>query len=108
FRARDPEVDWIGLDVPGSPEARPRDDARIETFDGITIPFEEASFDLVFCKQVLEHVRNPRPLLADVRRVLAPGGYFAGSTSQLEPFHSLSVWNYTPFGFSLLSTEAGL
>ncbi len=108
FRARDPEVDWIGLDVPGSPEARPRDDARIETFDGVTIPFEEASFDLVFCKQVLEHVRNPRPLLAETRRVLAPGGYFAGSTSQLEPFHSLSVWNYTPFGFSLLSTEAGL
>ena len=22
FRARDPDVDWIGIDVPGSPEAR--------------------------------------------------------------------------------------
>ncbi len=110
FRARDPAVQWVGLDVPGSREAaeRTRTDARFETFDGVSIPFEERAFDLVYCKQVLEHVRHPRPLLADVHRVLAPGGYLAGSTSQLEPFHSLSMWNFTPIGFSLLMQEAGL
>ena len=108
FRARDPAVAWIGLDVPGSPEARLREDARVELFDGIEIPFEDGSFDLVFCKQVLEHVRHPRPLLAQVCRVLAPGGYLAGSTSQLELFHSLSMWNYTPLGFAVLIEEAGL
>src|SRR5947209_19066520 len=65
FRARDPAVEWIGLDVPGSPEAgaRTRTDARFETFDGLKIPFEDGSFELVYCKQVLEHVRHPRPLL---------------------------------------------
>ena len=57
-----------------------------------------AAFELVYCKQVLEHVRRPEPLLAEVRRVLVPGGWFAGSTSQLELYHSLSMWNYTPFG----------
>lgn len=110
FRARDPGVRWVGLDVPGSPEARTRTraDAAFETFDGESVPFADASFDLVYCKQVLEHVRRPRPLLADVRRVLAPGGFFAGSTSQLEPFHSLSMWNYTPLGFCELLREAGL
>ena len=98
FRARDPDVQWVGLDVPGSPEARERTrrDARFETFDGVSMPFEDGSFDLVYCKQVLEHVRHPEPLLAEVRRVLTPGGWFAGSTSQLEPYHSLSLWNYTP------------
>ena len=92
FRARDPQVEWVGIDVPGSPEARERTrtDARFETFDGIALPFEDGSFDLVFCKQVLEHVRHPEPLLSEVARVLAPGGFFAGSTSQLEPYHSLS------------------
>jgi SAM-dependent methyltransferase len=110
FRARDPDVQWVGLDVPGSPEARERvrRDARFETFDGVAMPFDDGSFDLVYCKQVLEHVRHPEPLLAEVRRVLTPGGWFAGSTSQLEPYHSLSVWNYTPFGFVNLLEHVNL
>jgi SAM-dependent methyltransferase len=110
FRMRDPDVHWIGLDLPDSPEVRTRTrtDAHFETFDGVTIPFEDQSFDLVYCKQVLEHARHPAPLLAEVRRVLATGGYLAGSTSQLEPFHSLSLWNYTPFGFAELAAEADL
>jgi SAM-dependent methyltransferase len=110
FRARDPNVQWVGIDVPGSPEARERTrrDARFETFDGVAMPFEEGAFDLVYCKQVLEHVREPEPLLAEVRRVLTPGGWFAGSTSQLEPYHSLSLWNYTPFGMVRLLDRAGL
>jgi len=110
FRRRDPAVDWVGVDVPDSREAgtRVRTDARFETFDGVSLPFADRSFDLVYCKQVLEHVRDPRLLLADVERVLASGGFFAGSTSQLEPFHSLSMWNYTPVGFALLMDEVGL
>jgi len=110
FRARDPEVDWTGIDVPESPEARDRTrtDARFESFDGINLPFADGSFDLVYCKQVLEHVRHPEPLLAEVHRVLAPGGYLAGSTSQLEPYHSLSVWNYTAVGLAQLISTAGL
>lgn len=110
FRARDPNVQWVGLDVPGSPEGqlRTRTDARFETFDGVSMPFEDGAFDLVYCKQVLEHVGRPEPLLAEVHRVLAPGAYFAGSTSQLEPYHSLSLWNYTPFGFVNLLENADL
>lgn len=99
-----------GLDVPDSREAdaRTRTDASFETFDGVSIPFDRTQFDLVYCKQVLEQVRHPGHLLAEVHRVLAPGGYLAGSTSQLEPFHSMSMWNYTPVGFSTLMQEAGL
>jgi SAM-dependent methyltransferase len=110
FRARDPDVQWVGLDLPDSPEVRmrTRNDARFETFDGVTIPFGEDSFDLVYCKQVLEHVRRPAQLLAEVGRVLASGGFFAGSTSHLEPFHSFSLWNYTPLGFAQLADDAGL
>jgi len=72
------------------------------------MPFEDSSFELVYCKQALEHVRHPEPLLAEVRRVLVPGGWFAGSTSQLEPYHSLSLWNYTPVGMVRLLDQAGL
>ena len=110
FRHFDPGVRWVGLDLPRSPEvdARARVDAEFATFDGERIPFEDGEFELVFCKQVLEHVRRPAPLLAEVRRVLEPGGHLVGSTSQLEPYHSLSLANPTPYGLTTLLDEVGL
>jgi SAM-dependent methyltransferase len=110
FRSVNPDVQWVGVDIEGSPEVaeRTRTDAEFRVFDGVRIPAEDGSFDAVYCKQVLEHVRDPAPLLADVARVLRPGGLFAGSTSQLEPYHSYSTWNYTPYGLSLLLADAGL
>jgi len=110
FRRFAPGCDWTGADIPDSPEAlgRTRTDARFVSFDGRTLPFADASFDLVYCKQVLEHVRAPRALLAEVARVVRPGGAFAGSTSQLEPYHSFSVGNWTPYGLTVLLDELGL
>jgi SAM-dependent methyltransferase len=110
FRSLEPRVEWTGADIGFSPEVaeRTRTDARFVTFDGERLPFGADSFDLVYCKQVLEHVRRPAPLLAEVARVLAPGGWFAGSTSHLEAFHSRSFWNYTPYGLDVLLDEAGL
>jgi SAM-dependent methyltransferase len=110
FRAADPGVAWIGLDVPGSVEAaeRTRADGDLRTFDGETIPLGDGEADLVFCKQVLEHVARPAPLLAEVARVLRPGGIFAGSVSQLEPFHSRSVGNWTPYGLRVAVEAAGM
>ena len=87
---------------------RTRTDAEFHTFDGLNLPFEDASFDVVYCAQVLEHARHPESLLIDVARVLRPGGALAGSTSQLEPFHSRSTFNFTPHGLSLLLESAGL
>jgi SAM-dependent methyltransferase len=110
FRSVNPGVRWLGVDLESSPEVarRTRSDAEFRTFDGVHLPAADGSFDAVYCKQVLEHVREPVPLLAEVARVLAAGGWFAGSTSQLEPFHSLSTWNYTPYGLMLLLERAGL
>jgi SAM-dependent methyltransferase len=110
FRSLEPRVRWTGADIDESPEVaeRTRTDARFVTFDGERLPFPDANFDVVYCKQVLEHVHRPRPLLAEVARVLAPGGWFAGSTSHLEAFHSRSLWNYTPYGLMELLHDAGL
>ena len=110
FRALAPDARWVGVDVESSPEvdARTREDAEFVTFDGVHVPLPDGAADLVFCKQTLEHVRSPELLLRDVARLLAPGGWLAGSTSQLEPFHSLSLWNYTPYGLTRLLEDAGL
>ena len=105
-----PKITWIGIDIEDSPEvkARKRSDLKFMTFDGITLPFPDNHFDLIYSKQVFEHVRFPNQLLKEVFRVLKPGGHFLGSTSHLEPYHSHSFWNYTPYGFIMLLDEVGL
>jgi SAM-dependent methyltransferase len=43
------------------------------------LPFEDGSFDAVVAGELLEHVRFPDRLVAEVRRLLRPRGVFAGS-----------------------------
>ena len=103
------EVKWHGLDIEGLPEvrSRTRSDAAFFSYDGVNVPFEDGSFDFVYSHQVFEHVMCPAELMKEVCRVLRPSGHFAGSTSQLEPYHSYSVWNYTPYGLRILLERAG-
>jgi SAM-dependent methyltransferase len=44
-------------------------------YDGAHIPFPDASFDVVFSSNVLEHVPHLSELNRDIRRVLKPDGY---------------------------------
>ncbi len=43
-------------------------------YDGATFPYADATFDSALCNQVLEHVFNPDEFLAEINRVLKPGG----------------------------------
>jgi 2-polyprenyl-3-methyl-5-hydroxy-6-metoxy-1,4-benzoquinol methylase len=45
-----------------------------------TAPPERAAFDLVFCCEVLEHMRDDRAFVGELVRYLAPGGRVVGTT----------------------------
>lgn len=44
-------------------------------FDVMELPFGPASFDFLICNHVLEHVADDRRALAELHRVLKPGGW---------------------------------
>jgi SAM-dependent methyltransferase len=47
------------------------------TGDALTLPFADASFDRVIAAEVLEHVVDDRAAIAELARVLRPGGRLA-------------------------------
>lgn len=51
-----------------------RPGASFAHYDGVRLPFDHASFDLVIAFQVLEHVRDPEAFLLEARRVARPDG----------------------------------
>lgn len=65
-------TEYVGLEL-DTPEARARKRADCY-YDGKTFPFEEESFDALVCNQVFEHVFNPEQFMAEMYRVLKPGG----------------------------------
>ncbi len=104
FRSLLPDASWRGVDIENSPEVASRSviDNRVDTFDGINLPYSDGQFDLVYSRQVLEHVRHPDALVREVARVLRPGGLFLGEVSYLETYHSFSIFNFTPYGLKVV------
>jgi SAM-dependent methyltransferase len=60
----------------------------ITDYDGRHIPFPDASFDVVFSSNVLEHVRDLPGLDQEIKRVLRPGGICV----HVMPTHAWRFW----------------
>jgi SAM-dependent methyltransferase len=92
----------VGFDMPGNPRADLH--GSIES-----IPVEDASFDVVLCVQVLEHVPDPAAAVRELRRVVRPGGRVLASTHGIYPFHPNpeDLWRWTHQGLERLFRENG-
>lgn len=44
-------------------------------FDVQAIPFEDATYDVVICNHVLEHVDDDNKAMSEIHRILKPGGF---------------------------------
>ena len=55
-------------------------DIKYEKGMGENLPYTDASFDVVFCCDVLEHVQDLPKVISEISRVLKPGGVFIYDT----------------------------
>jgi SAM-dependent methyltransferase len=83
-------------------------DAADDLVDAHALPYEDGLFDLIFSVAVLEHLSHPARAVAEVFRVLVPGGYFIGTVAFLEPFHDNSFFHFTHLGLWHVLNTAGL
>lgn len=79
--------DVEAIEIPSSNYAQHRL-FNITDFDGRHIPFPDASFDIVFSSNVLEHVPDLVQMHKEIRRVLKPTGYAV----HVLPTHAWRFW----------------
>lgn len=72
------------------------------------LPVEDASFDVVLCTQVLEHVDDPAAAVRELHRVTAPGGRVLASTHGVMLYHPnpQDLWRWTHTGLQRLFETA--
>lgn len=74
------------------------------------IPFLDDSFDTVLCTSVLEHVANAEDAVAEMARVLRPGGHLLITVPFLYPTHEApyDFWRTTHHGLRSVLERHGL
>ena len=92
----------VGFDRPGNPYADLHG-----SIDAVAV--EDASFDVVLCLQVLEHVPDPAAAVRELRRTVKDGGRVLLSTHGVYPFHPNpdDLWRWTHQGLEHLFRANG-
>jgi SAM-dependent methyltransferase len=67
---------WYAMRAVRENARRAGRDVDLALGDARTLPFADVSFDVVLSGGLLEHFRDPRPVLAEMARILRPGGLF--------------------------------
>jgi SAM-dependent methyltransferase len=74
-----------------------------------SIPVEDGRFDFILFNQVMEHLPEPKLVLAELHRVLKPGGrmIYTGPLFYEEHEQPYDFYRYTQFGVQHLFRSAG-
>lgn len=92
----------VDIDEPGLAKARARFGDRVDfrLARGEDLPFDDDSVDVAVLNHIYEHVVDPEAVVADIHRVLRPGGLLylgIGHRFQvIEPHHRLPFLSWLP------------
>ena len=91
---------WVSIDKYDDRDFIDRHD------DVENLEFPDATFDAAVCWSVLEHVPHPDRAVAELYRVLKPGGEIWVQLPFLFPYHESprDYWRVTPDGLRLWMT----
>ncbi len=70
------QIIGVDPDVASLQEHRLIDTLPLTAAISHALPFPDGRFDLIFCSWVMEHLAEPEKTLAEIGRVLKPGGVF--------------------------------
>jgi len=72
--------------------------------DASHLPFDDRSFNAIFCDAVLEHVKNPFEVVGEFSRVLKDDGYVSAGVPFLFPYHDVPdhYFNFSSSGIKYL------
>jgi len=75
--------------------------------DARCLPVADATVDVVFLFEVLEHVAESEKVVKEIRRVLRPGGKFYLSVPFIYPIHDApnDYWRFTVHGITKILTN---
>ena len=95
---------YIGLDIPASGYGVPE-----LLWDGLSMPLQDASVDVVLATEVFEHCPDVEAVMREICRVLKRGGFMFFTVPFLWPLHTVphDEYRYTPFSLRRHLTRAG-
>ena len=92
------EIYIMGIDIDPNVHENPHCNDTMVCDLSKRLPLPDASFDLVHCRWVIEHLENPMETLREFARILKPGGYVLALTPNL--FHyAMIAARITPYWF---------
>jgi len=86
------------------------EDEGVLPADAADLPFEDKSFDVVICRELIEHVSDEQKVYSEIKRVLKPEGYLLITTPNAYSIAidgTFHVRGYTPIAFLKELKEQG-